>query len=603
MPEDLRLLTDISIILVTAGAVVVLFHRLQLPVVLGYLIAGLIVGPYTPPFPLVSNAEVIRQLADVGIVLLLLSLGLDFNFGKLRQVGVVAGFVAGLEILLTLFLAYGVGRLLGWSLIDSLFIAAALSISSTVIVVKILTDMGKVNLLSSRITFGILIVEDFAAVLLLVLLSGLASTREMNWGNLAMLSLRLVVLFAATLVVGRVVVPWILDKVARLHSQEVLIVTTLGLGFSMALVSNALGLSVAGGAFLAGAVISESRNKDEIHRLLIPIRDMFGALFFVAMGMLIDVAVLADYWAPVLLLSIVAVSAKAVLASLGTYVMGYEGKTALQVGMNLSQVGEFSLIIAKVGRDTRVTSPFVYPVVAGVSLVTSVMAPFIIRGADGLAEKLNRLTPVWAREFLTFAGDMFHSIRRAEARQSLLFREIRHGVSIIAINLLIIGVFLLGGSFVLENGDSMAALLGLSPASLRAGIGILTIMLSVPPAIVVWRSLAAMLNAIIESAPWGRTNARFFSPPLVRLVLRNTFSIILLVALGIIAMPLIVRLVGSGLPEFLILAGLAVAAVVYLTWTALRAFHQRIEALYRDGLLGGITKKPESEEARGTKSD
>ncbi|MBI4287560.1 MAG: cation:proton antiporter [Chloroflexi bacterium] len=586
MSEDLRLLADITIILVIAGAVVVLFHRLRLPVVLGYLIAGIIVGPYTPPFPLVRDTEIIKQLADIGIILLLLSLGLDFNFGKLRQVGVVAGVVAGLETMLTLFLVYGVGQLLGWSRIDSLFIAAALSISSTAIVVKILNDTGKSGLLSSRITFGILIVEDFAAVLLLVALSGIASSSDMNWGNVAMVSVRLVVLAAAAVVVGRIVVPWLLDRVARVHSQEILVVATLGLGFSMALVSNALGLSVAAGAFLAGAVLSESHHKDDIHRLLTPIRDLFGALFFVAMGMLIDVSLLGHYWAPVLLISVLAISAKVVFGFLGTYMLGYDARTSFRVGGALSQRGEFSLVIAKVGLDSRATGPLVYPVVAGVSLATSVVAPFLIHSADSLVDRIGHLAPSRVREFVDYTGQMFRAIRRAEARQSLLLREMRRGVSIIAINMLVIGLFLLGSSFVLDASDSLGRVLRLSPATLRAVIGVITIALCVPSAIVIWRRLATILNAIVESAPWSRTNIRFFPPHLVRLLLRNTISFVLLAALGVIAMPLMVHLVGSGLPMFLVLTGVATAAMVYLTWSALRAFHERIEALYREGLLG-----------------
>jgi len=586
VPENFKLLTDISIILVTAGVAVVLFRRLHLPAVLGYLVAGLIVGPYTPPFAFVQDVETIQQLADFGIILLLFSLGLDFNFSKLRQVGVVATIVASLETIFSLFLGYVVGRLLGWSIMDSIFIAAALSISSTAIVVKILTDMGKTNLISSRITFGILIIEDFFAVLMMILLSGVAGAKGLSWDSAGFLSLKLLVVATAALVLGRIVVPWILERVARVNSSETLVVMVLGLTFSMALITNAVGLSVAAGAFLIGAIISESRHMEEIRRLLSPIRDMFGALFFVTMGMLIDISTLGSYWAPVLLITVFAILTKIILAFLGTYMSGYDGKTSLRVGTALSQRGEFSLIIAKIGRETPSVGSFVYPVVAGVSLATTLISPYLIHHADGIAGKISRLAPRGLREYMIYLGSIFHALRRSAARQSSLFRIIQQSVPSIAINLLIIGVFLLSGSFVLELGESLAIILGIGLQTAKEVIGILTIVLCIPSAIAIWRSLRAILDATVEAAPWGKTNVKFISPDIARLILRNTILIVLLVVLGIISMPLMLRLVGSGLNIFLSLTGLAVAAIIYLLWGAIRGFHRHVEKLYRDGLLG-----------------
>lgn len=291
-------LQDLAVVMIVAGLVTVIFHRFRLPVVLGYILAGVLIGPHTPPAPLIHDEEAIKTLAELGVILLLFSLGLEFSLRKLRQVGGAAFIAAFLEILLMAWLGYEIGSLFGWRAMDCIFLGAILSISSTTIIIKALGELGKTREPFAQLIFGILIIEDILAIVMIALLSGIAMTGTLSVGTVGATVGRLAIFLAAALVVGLLAVPRLLGYVARFKSSEMLLVTVLGLCFGFSLLAVKLGYSVALGAFIIGAVIAEAREIHRIEALIEPVRDMFSAVFFVAMGLLLDPRMLVAYWLP-----------------------------------------------------------------------------------------------------------------------------------------------------------------------------------------------------------------------------------------------------------------------------------------------------------------
>ncbi|WP_298923935.1 cation:proton antiporter [uncultured Ramlibacter sp.] len=376
---------DLAVIMLIAGLVTIVFHRLKQPVVLGYILAGVIIGPHTPPFALVSDEHTIRILSELGVVFLLFSLGLEFSLRKLAAVGMTAVVAAVTEIAAMLAIGFGLGQWFGWSRMDSIFLGAILSISSTTIIVKALSELQLKNQRFAQLIFGVLIVEDILAIAMIALLSALATTGEVDapavFGTLGRLSLFMVV----SLVLGILVVPRLLDSVAKAASDEMLLITVLGLCFGFCLLVVKLEYSIALGAFVIGAVMAESRQLRLIERLTGPLRDMFSAIFFVSIGLLLDPGVLLAYAGPIAIITAAVVLGKVLSCAGGSYLAGNDGRTSVKVGMGLAQIGEFSFIIASLGLTLKVTSDFLYPIAVAVSALTTLFTPYLIRLSDPLS--------------------------------------------------------------------------------------------------------------------------------------------------------------------------------------------------------------------------
>ncbi|MFO1519589.1 MAG: cation:proton antiporter [bacterium] len=384
---------DLTIAILTAAFVSILFRRLHQPVVLGYLMAGLIIGPHTPPFALIHDLDNIKTLADLGIILLMFSLGLHFNLKKVREVGGTAVIAALLEILFMIWIGFEVGNFFGWVEIDCIFLGAILAISSTTIIVKALQDLGKSHTEFAKLIFGILIVEDILAVALLALLSGIAMTGELKLSEVGATLGRLGIFLTVVLVLGLLVVPRFLHYVAKFKSKEMMLVTCLGLCFGVSWLAIKLGYSEALGAFLIGAVIAESKEIHEIEQIVEPVRDLFSAIFFISVGLLIEPQLLVQYALPITVITLAVIVGKVVTCSFGTYVAGNDYKTSFKVGMGLAQIGEFSFIIASLGLSLKVTSGFLYPIAVTVSSITTLLTPYLIRASDGFLQRFATLTP------------------------------------------------------------------------------------------------------------------------------------------------------------------------------------------------------------------
>lgn len=387
------ILQDLVVVMVIAAAVTILFYRLRQPVVLGYLLAGAIVGPHA--MRLVSDTASIDGLAELGIIFLMFAVGLEFDLRKLRKVGAKAAVVAAVQIGLMIWIGFEAGRWLGWSYMDSIFLGAIISISSTVIIVKVLTEMGKLKEEYAELAFGILIIEDVAAIVMVALLTSMGASGSFDPNVLGSVVGAILLFVFIFLAVGLVLVPRLIDSVSKFHVEEVLVITVVGLAFGSALLAVKLGFSIALGAFLMGAIIAESKAVRSVEHKIVPIRDLFTAMFFVAVGMLINPSDLMNYWQPILVLTVVTAVGKVAGVTLGAFLVGYDGRAAVKTGTAMGQIGEFSFIIAGLGLTLGVIRPEIHPIAVAVCALTSLATPWMMRRGPQAADAIAPRLPTW----------------------------------------------------------------------------------------------------------------------------------------------------------------------------------------------------------------
>jgi CPA2 family monovalent cation:H+ antiporter-2 len=503
-------LQDLAVVMIVAGMVTLIFHRLKQPVVLGYIIAGVITGPYTPPFPLIHEKETIDTLAELGVILLMFALGLEFNLRKLQQVGTSAFIAAFLEILLMVWIGYEIGRLFDWSTMDSIFLGAILSISSTTIMVKTLGELGKTKERFAQLMIGVLIIEDILGIAMIALLSGIAMTGGLSVGEVGVTLGKLGLFLTVVLVAGLIAVPRLIGYVARFKSNEMLLITVLALCFGVSLLATRFQYSVALGAFLIGAIIAEAREIHRIEQLIEPVRDMFSAIFFVAIGLLIDPKMLREHWLPILVITVAVVVGKVVSCAFGAFAGGNDTRTSLRVGMGLAQIGEFSFIIAALGLSLKVTSPFLYPIAVAVSALTTLLTPYLIKSADGLVGWFDRVAP---RSVLSTLDLYTNWVRQLAQRESsmgtkLLWRWLAQ----IALNVLLITAAFIAAAFLDQRRPAWLNNLKLDEEWLKAALWLAAAIVSLPMFIAASRKLQAvgLLTAelkVKESAANERTAA------------------------------------------------------------------------------------------------
>ncbi len=395
-------LKALAMVLCVAAVTTVVFQRLRQPVVLGYIIAGVIIGPHVP-IPLVADREIVQTLSELGVILLMFSLGLEFSLRKLVQVGPTAGLTAVIECSLMVWLGFLVGRAFGWSVRESVFAGGVIAISSTTIIAKTFDEQGVKGKLRELVV-GILIVEDLIAVVLMATLTAISTGSRLSAGALALTAARLAAFLVGLVAVGMLVVPRTVRAIARLKRPETTLVSTIGLCFGIALLARALGYPVALGAFIAGSLVAESGEEKQIERLVQPVRDMFAAIFFVSVGMLIDPALIARHFSAVLVLGAVVIAGKILGVSLGAFFTGNGTRTSLQSGMSMAQIGEFSFIIAALGLSLNATGEFLYPVAVAVSAITTLTTPWLIRAAGPVANLVDRKLPRPLQTFVALYG-------------------------------------------------------------------------------------------------------------------------------------------------------------------------------------------------------
>ena len=384
-------LQNLAVVLCVAAVATVVFQRLHQPVVFGYLLAGMIIGPHIS-IPLVADPQTVRALSELGVILLMFSLGLEFSVRKLVEVSQKAGAVALFECTVMVSVGYLVGQMLGFTRMESIFAGAITGISSTTIIVKAFQEL-KIKGRVTELVFGILIIEDLIAIFLLTILTTISRSGAITPTDLALTAVRLVMFLAGLIGFGILTVPRAIRAVQKLEQPETTLVASIGICFAAALLALSFGYSVALGAFIAGSLVAESGQQVEIEKLVRPVRDMFAAIFFVSVGMMIDPTALAQHWVAVVSLTLAVIIGKVLAVTIGAFLAGHGRRAAMKAGMSLAQIGEFSFIIAGVGVASGAIGGWMYPVAIAVSAITTLTTPLLIRLSNKAAASIDHWLP------------------------------------------------------------------------------------------------------------------------------------------------------------------------------------------------------------------
>lgn len=434
------LISDLGLILMTAAVAVLLFKKIKQPLVLGYLIAGFLAGPHFVFFPTVKEVSSVEVWAEIGVIFLLFSLGLEFSFKKLMKVGGSASITAITQIISMIVIGYMVGQWIGWNSMDSVFLGVILSVSSTTIILKTFDELGVKTQKFAGIVIGSLIVQDIVAILMMVLLSTIAVSQQFSGSELMLSVLKLIFFLTIWFVGGIFFIPTLLKKAKNILTDEMLLIISLALCLMMVILAANVGFSPALGAFIMGSIIAETTQAEHIEHLVKPVKDLFGAVFFVSVGMLINPETLYEYALPVAILTLVVIICQSISSTIGALLSGLPLKQSVQTGMSLSQIGEFSFIIATLGMSLNVTSDFLYPIVVAVSAVTTFTTPFMIKFSTPFSEFLeDKLPRRWIKRIERYSANA-QSIKLVTNWQivvrAFLTQVIIHSVIIVAIILL-----------------------------------------------------------------------------------------------------------------------------------------------------------------------
>lgn len=405
-------LVTLALVLGVAGVTTIVFNRLKQPVVLGYIVAGLLVGPHVS-FISTADTSLIQALSELGVILLMFALGLEFRLGALMKVGPTALLTGLFQCSAMIWLGYMTGRLFGWTQLESVFLGAIIAISSTTIIARAFEDL-KVKDPVRGIVVGVLLVEDLVAIVLMAVMTAVATGAGVSAGELALTLGRLGAFLTALLVGGLLLVPRLMKVVMKQGRDEMVVVSAIALAFGFSLLANAAGYSVALGAFIAGSLVAESGQGHAVEHAIRPVRDLFAAVFFVSVGMLLDPAALLQWWPHVLAVTAVVVLGKVIAVSLGVFFTGNGVKTAVQSGLSLAQIGEFSFIIATLGLSLKATGEFMYPIAVSVSALTTLITPAFIRASPAVAARVEGGLPSRLQTWVALYSSWFERLRTAK---------------------------------------------------------------------------------------------------------------------------------------------------------------------------------------------
>lgn len=417
------LMIDLTLITIYAAIVTLIFKKLKQPIVLGYILAGILVGPHFNFLPTISDTENLVLWADIGVIFLLFSLGLEFSFTKMINVGKSAMITAMANILFMLFLGYNVGLMLGWPVIDSFFLGSMISMSSTTIIIKAFDDLNIKKQKFTDLVFGVLVVEDIVGILLLVLLPTIALSSNINSEQLALSTVKLICFLVLCFVIGIYLVPTLLKKISPFLNDEMLLLFTISLCFGMVLLAIYSGFSSALGAFIMGSILADTEILHRIENVLKPLKDFFGAVFFVSVGMMVDPAMFITYAWPILVITFIVVFGKVAFSCFGFLFSGQNLKTSISGGFSLAQVGEFAFIIASLGMSLGVLSAKVYPIIVAVSVITTFFTPMMIKAADPVYKRISKALPANWSKYIEKNTSLADETKMEERRWKLLFKN------------------------------------------------------------------------------------------------------------------------------------------------------------------------------------
>lgn len=559
-----QLIVDLSLILTMAGIITLIFKKLKQPVVLGYILAGLLVGPNFHLFPTITDIKTIEIWAEIGVIFLLFNLGLEFSFKKLVKVGNTAAITGLFEVSLMLITGFVTGQLLGWSKIDSLFLGGIIAISSTTIIFRAFDELGLKTQKFTRVVLGILVIEDLTAVLLMVLLSTLSISQQFAGAELFESILKLFFFLILWFLGGIFIFPTLLRRYRKLMNDESVLITSIALCFGMVFLVTNAGFSAALGAFIMGSILAETTHAEKIEHLFKPVKDLFGAIFFISVGMLINPSLLIEYALPTALLVLVVIIGKTTFVTIGAVISGQPLKNSLQSGMSLSQIGEFSFIIANLGLSLHVTSNFLYPIAVGVSVITTFTTPYMMKLSDPFYVWLDRHLPEKLRLYLNRYSTSTGSIAQTTHWQRILKS---YAQTVILNSVVVIGLILISSN---QLADFLHAYIPENYVTNSVLIG-LTFLMIAP---FLWALVFKRSNRKAYSAIWlSRKHSR---GPLLLLELSRV----------VIAILLLVFLLSQFYtkPAALSIAGGIMVFAFAIFYQRLQVFYQRIEERFLQNL-------------------
>lgn len=551
------LIKDLALILAAAGVVTLIFKKLKQPLVLGYIIAGFIVGPNFDLFPTITDFKSIKIWAEIGVIFLLFGLGLEFSFKKLMKVGGASSITAVIEIITMFAAGYFTGMMFGWSLMDSIFLGGILSISSTTIIIRAFDELGLKSKKFASLVFGVLIVEDLVAILLLVLLSTLALTQQFEGTEIIVSLLKLVFFLALWFAGGIFLIPTFLRVTKKLMNDETMLIVAIALCLSMVFLAIETGFSAAFGAFIMGSILAETTYAEKIENLLKPVKDLFGAIFFISVGMLIAPSMLKLYIVPIIIITLITIFGKALSSTAGALIAGQSLKQSITAGLSLSQIGEFSFIIATLGLTLKVTSDFLYPVAVAVSAVTTFTTPYLIKLSDPVNRILEKILPEKIIRYLNRYSTSTQKIQ-TESEWKKFIKSF--STTIILNSVIIVGVLLLSLRFLLPFINSKIE----TPFWTSVITGIVTLILISP---FIWGLAGKQLN-----------NNEYYSFLMKKKFSRGPFIMleILRICLAIFFVSFLLYRLFEGGIEFLIAIPIIII-IAYIFSERLKKFYDRIE--------------------------
>ncbi|MDD1767398.1 MAG: cation:proton antiporter [Methanomassiliicoccales archaeon] len=569
--------------IVVAGVTSLLFSKLRLPAVIGYLVAGVILGPYTPPFSLVKNIDSINIMASLGVVLLMFSIGLDFNLKRLRKVGLFAVIAGAVEIALMVTIGYALGNWFGWSSLEALFLGAVMSFSSTAMIIKVLTDTGSLRKDHAEAIIGILIIEDFAAVIVLTLAAPLTSGVAIEAGQILEVLMRIVFFVGISLVLGIAVIPKAIDLVRKRYSDETLLLVSLGLCFGMSVISLALGLSVAIGAFIMGIVISQSNSVERVNVKIIPLKEVFLAIFFVSIGMLIDPALVFANIGAAIIVAVVFIAGKTLSVTFASYVSNLDARTSFMTGMGMVAIGEFSFVIAKVGADTQAVGSFFYSTVIGAAIMTMIVLPFSVKYSPKVLDAVSLHLPQSIKNAFALIERLRASVRERLSMSTENRKELKTQITWVFIEFTFIFIVAIVADFIYYFTDFVAGQAQnsrLLPALLLGGVSVALMLPAIIGIIRRMRRIAALLvRMTLESGNFNAAGGKLIYT--IFMSLFTVFVAIIMLSLMISLIPA-TKNVAYLPPVAIIIVG---ALVAYLLWKVTKSAHSRMADVLSKGIM------------------
>ncbi|MCJ2539979.1 MAG: cation:proton antiporter [Candidatus Thermoplasmatota archaeon] len=590
---EAELFVDFSIIIIVAALIILLFHRLRQPIVLGYLLAGILIGPYVTFFPTVQNIDVIDALAELAIIIIMFTLGLSFSFSKLRSIGLVAIVTGTIVIVSMILIGYNLGLAFGWTDVDSFFLGSMIAISSTVVITRGILERNVRSKRSSQIVTGILIVEDLAVVVILTLITGISTTGELRLEGLLITVINIGLFVVLFLAFGLLIAPRFARYAAGTGSRELVLMTALGLCFGFALLGFLVGFSAAIGAFVAGAVLGELPQRRAIAREVRPVRDMFAAVFFISIGMLFDPQFLMDYWLPILVIAGVFIVAKMILSTTVTFLFGVSAKTAMQVGLMMAVMGEFSFIIAREGLSSGIVSDFLYPTIVAASIMTIVVGTQLTKHQASVIGFVEHRSPGSFKRYAAFITLTINQLRSKAVVSDRFPETVGHRVRDILLEAVLVLCAALGLRLCLAYSGEILDALGLDPDYERPFQTLLIVVASV----FIITALVALVRQVFRLI--AEASLPIHIPGSTRRALKDTISYQVLRALVVMAVIvggfLLFTFIGAPsayTPAYLMTLVIVIVVLAYVFKRSVSSFNERFKATISDGLRVKMDEAP-----------